>query len=304
MTGRSLRGTVSMALLSLLCAGSASGQSRAWEFLENNNNVIKAQRNGGSSKTAGDVTLDFFGHMAFRIVSPAGLTIVVDPWRNDPSGAWGAWFPKEFPEIAADLVLSTHAHFDHDAVHRVHAAATLERLPGTLVIGDVTVTGLADKHQCRAPGWYKWTDVSTEAGQDFCATTNAMHMDNVIQVISAGGIRIAHWGDNRPEPARHVMDALKGVDVLILPIDESHHILSEEQIRKIIDEIQPRIVIPAHYYTKGASSVLTTLSNADQWVGKQAKPVMLQSSRLVLNAEAIKAMRTQTHYFGYNFATK
>jgi L-ascorbate metabolism protein UlaG (beta-lactamase superfamily) len=236
-----------LAMLGTFCGGSASAQSRSWEFLENNANVIKAQQNGGSDQILGNVAIDFFGHMAFRITSPNGLTIVIDPWRNDPSGAWGSWFPKEFPEIPADLVLSTHAHFDHDAVHRVHAAATLERLPVTLTLGDVKITGLADKHQCRAPGWYKWTDVGTEAGQDFCAPTNAMHMDNVIQVISTGGIRIAHWGDNRPTPARNVMDALKGVDVLILPIDDSHHILNDDQVRRIIDELQPKIVIPAHY---------------------------------------------------------
>jgi L-ascorbate metabolism protein UlaG (beta-lactamase superfamily) len=295
---------ISFTWLAFAYASPASAQSRAWEFLENNNHVIKAQREGGSATAAGDVTLDFFGHMAFRITSPKGTTIVIDPWRNDPSGAWGSWFPKDFPEIPADMVLSTHAHFDHDAVHRVHAAATLERLAGTLSIGDVTVTGLADKHQCRAPGWYKWTDVGAEFGQDFCASSNAMHMDNVIQVVSTGGLRIAHWGDNRPEPAPHVMEALKGVDVLILPIDESHHILSEEQIQKIVKIIQPKVVIPAHYYTKGASSVLTTLGNADRWVSKQSNPVMLNSSRLVLNAGSVKDMRERTHYFGYNFATK
>ena len=63
----------------------------------------------------GKVTIDFYGHAAFKMTSPAGLTMLFDPWRNDPSGAWGLWFPKEFPEIEVDAVISTHAHLDHDA---------------------------------------------------------------------------------------------------------------------------------------------------------------------------------------------
>ncbi len=302
---RNFIGTGLLAVSCLVAAMPAKAQSSSWKFEENNNNVIKAQRDGGVGPSSeAKVKIEFFGHMAFRITSPRGTVVVVDPWRNDPSGAWGLWFPKEFPEIPADLVLSTHAHFDHDAVHRVHAAMTLERLGGELKIGDVTVTGLADKHQCKAPGWYHWTDAGAEFGQDFCSPKNAMHMDNSIQLIKAGGVSIAHWGDNRPEPAPHVMAALKGVDILILPIDESHHILSDEQVQKIVAEIGPKIVIPAHYYTKGASSVLTTLNNADAWVGRQPDAIRLSSSQLIVSPSDIRNLKARVYYFGYNFASK
>lgn len=284
---------------------SAHAQSQSWTFTENNNNVIKTQRDGGVTASSGNVTIDFFGHMAFRIVSPRGTSIMIDPWRNDPSGYWGVWYPEEFPEVPVDIVLSTHAHFDHDAVYRPHATMVLERLAGEFTLGDVKITGLADKHMCDSQGWYKWTKVAPEFGQDFCPPDNFMHMDNFIQIVETGGLRIAHWGDNRPVPADHVMDALIGVDVLFITVDGSSHILDYGDIAEVIAKVKPKIVIPGHYYTKGSSSVLTTLSDADEWVSQKPGAVTLKSSRLVLNPDEVKKMSgTTVYYFGANFTTE
>ena len=101
------------------------------------------------------------------------------------------------------------------------------------------------------------------------------------------------------------MKSLANLDVLILPIDGSSHILSYDNIAAIIAELRPRIVIPGHYYTKGASSVLTTLSDASDWVSRQPDAETLSSSRLSLSAEDVKNMTgTKVYYFGANFTTK
>ena len=291
-------------ILGFYITQAAQADSKSWTFKENNNNVIEAQKNGGDPSKAGDVAIDFYGHMAFKITSPNGLTILIDPWRNDPSGAWGLWFPSEFPAIPVDMVLSTHAHFDHDAVYRPHAIQVLERLTGEYKLGDVSVTGLADKHMCQAKGWYKWTDAAQEFGQDFCPPNNFLHMDNFIQVIETGGLKIAHWGDNRPVPSKHIEAILKTVDVLIMNIDGSQHILSYDDIDAALGRYKPNVIIPGHYYTKGASSVLTTLSSADEWVDRQKNVSKLETSRLVLNPEKVKQLKQQVYYFGMNHATK
>lgn len=309
MTMGKARSIARCALLTIGFLGATStlavAQSKSWTFTENNNNVIAAQRDGGVTADSRNVTIDFFGHMAYRYISPRGTSIMIDPWRNDPSGYWGVWFPKEFPEVPVDIVLSTHAHFDHDAVYRPHANMVLERLAGEFSLGDVKINGYADKHMCQSQGWYKWTDASAEFGQDFCPPDNFMHMDNYIQVVETGGLRIAHWGDNRPIPADHVLAALKGVDVLIMNIDESSHILSYGNVADAIAAIGPKIVIPGHYHTEGASSVLTTLGNADDWVSKQEQVVQLDGARLELVAAEVKAMEgTTVYHFGANFASE
>jgi len=89
----------------------APSPSSAW----NDNDLITVQKTGGDPARPGDVKIEFYGHDAFKITSPAGLTVLTDPWRNDSTGLYPRWFLTEFPAIRVDIVLSTHAHFDHDA---------------------------------------------------------------------------------------------------------------------------------------------------------------------------------------------
>ena len=280
----------------------AYSHSDSWKLTENNNHVIRMQTQGGDPAKSGDVKIEFYGHMAFKVTSPQGLSIMIDPWRNDPSGAWGHWFPEEFPGTPVDIVLSTHAHFDHDAVYRPHAIMVLERMAGEFRLGDVKITGIAEKHMCKSKGWFKWTEAEKEFNQEFCPPNNYLHMDNFIQIVETGGIRIAHWGDNRPLPSGFTDDLLKNIDVLIMNIDGSSHILSYEDIDAALKRYQPRVVIPGHYFTRGASSVLTTLGTADEWVDSQKDVVRLKKSELILSPEKINSFKQKVYYFGMNFS--
>ncbi|MDR1856691.1 MAG: MBL fold metallo-hydrolase [Desulfovibrio sp.] len=277
--------------------------SQAWTFAENNNNAVRLQREGGDFSEPGQTCVEYFAHSCFRIRSPRGLTIVIDPWRNDPSGAWGSWFPKPFPEISCDVVLSTHAHFDHDAVHRVHAAVTLERPVGVFTLGDVRITGLGDKHMSAAKGSYVWTEVFAEGGVGL-PPDNPMHLDNSIITVETGGLKFAHWGDNRPTPAGHVMEALRGTDVLILPIESSDHILTCADVDALIAAIKPRVVVPCHYRLKGAVSVLSTLQTADAFVNSHAPNERLASATWTLSPDDLPADGTCIVHFGDHFQTK
>lgn len=285
---------------------SASAESQSWKFPENNNNVIKMQKKGGSHKKSGDVEIEYYGHMAFKITSPNGLTMMLDPWRNDPTGAFGVWYPEKFPEVAVDITISSHAHFDHDAIYRTHASMNLERLAGEFVLGDVKITGLADKHQCHAPGEIKWDIMLKENfGLDnLCPDENPMSWDNVIYIIETGGLRIGFWGDNRPNPSKNVAAELADLDVLIMNIDGSEHILSYEQIDTLISRYKPKAVIPGHYLTKGAVLPVSSLKTADQWVAQQKSVVNLEKSSLVVNPKVLRSAKQRVYYFGANYSKK
>jgi hypothetical protein len=69
--------------------------SPAW----NDNSLITVQKNGGDPTRSGDVKIEFYGHDAFKITSPAGLTVLTDPWRNDSTSLYPKWFLHEFPAI-------------------------------------------------------------------------------------------------------------------------------------------------------------------------------------------------------------
>ena len=97
----------------------------AWQHASNHNRMIEFQqelsspakseasdrKNSGDDNSEG-VELTYFGSSAFRLTSPAGLTVMLDPWRNHPSRHWD-WYFKDFPLTPVDIGVSTHAHFDH-----------------------------------------------------------------------------------------------------------------------------------------------------------------------------------------------
>jgi L-ascorbate metabolism protein UlaG (beta-lactamase superfamily) len=280
----------------------AEAQSTAWLQPGNNNHVIGLQGETGQPGE-GAVGLDFYGHCALRITSPKGASVLFDPWRDDPSGAWGMWFKNEFPETVVDICMSTHAHFDHDAVDRPHSTMVLDRMVGRFDFADLSITGFADKHTCVAPGWYHWTDALAEFGVDACPPNNVGHMDNVAFLVETGGIRTLIWGDNRHNPSDAFWQAVGRVDVLTLPVDGSEHILSFEQGNEIVARLKPRIVIPTHYLNETTSYTLTTLQVADDWVRSQQNHRFLDGPSLSLEAAEIAGMEQEFHYFGHHAMT-
>ena len=282
-------------------APEAAAQSVAWKQPGNNRHVLELQ--DAASLPAGDVVLDYWGHCAFKLTTPSGLTVMIDPWRNDPSGAWGLWFPKEFAMPVVDIGLSTHTHFDHDALDRVQATMILDRLIGSYGFADLKITGIADKHACMAPGWYKWTNALAEFGQKACPPDNPGHMDMVSYLIETGGIRLLVWGDNRHNPPEEVWRRWGQVDVLMLPVDGSQHILSYAQGNEIVERLKPKAVIPTHYLCEGTTLTLSTLQTADEWVDMQQSKRRLDGSRLTLNAADLAGMDREFLYFGSHVAT-
>ncbi|WP_232281843.1 MBL fold metallo-hydrolase [Roseobacter sp. SK209-2-6] len=281
----------------VLASKPAEAQSQAWLQPGNNNHVIDLQGGTGRAST-GAVGIDYYGHCALKITSPNGATVLFDPWRDDPSGAWGLWFKNEFPQIAVDITLSTHAHFDHDAIERPNSTMVLDRMVGNFEFADLKITGFADKHACVAPGWYNWTNALAEFGVEACPPNNVGHMDMVVYLVETGGIRTLIWGDNRHNPPQEFYDAIGEVDVLTLPVDGSQHILSYVQGNDIVSRLKPKVIIPTHYLNETTSYTLTTLQDADEWVKSQQSYQLLDSASLKLEAGEIAGMSSEFLYFG------
>src|ERR1700688_4808604 len=294
---KTLATIVFFVVLTLTCGTHAqqSARSVAPSSAWNDNSLITVQKRGGDPTRPGDVKIEFYGHDAFKITSPVGLTVLTDPWRNDSTGLYPKWFLNEFPAIRVDIVLSTHAHFDHDAIERPNGLVVLERLAGRFKLGDIEVTGLADKHQCDRS--------STDSVAKICPPNNVIEFDNAIQIIETGGLRIAIWGDNRAEPDASLDHYLKNVDVIILPIES---ILTRVEVDAIVGKYDPKIVIPAHYFLNGLTTDVSGLESADGWVNDQEKihhadVRRLDSAGLTLNRAELKGCHHRVYYFGNHF---
>ncbi|MGI9522415.1 MAG: MBL fold metallo-hydrolase [Hyphomicrobiaceae bacterium] len=271
----------------------------AWRRRTNHNRMIDLQANPVAPDTRAPVELTYYGASSFLIKSPAGITILIDPWRNHPSGKWD-WYRGEFPEIEVDIVTSTHAHFDHDAVHKPDAHVVLDRPIGSFSFGDVKVLGVADKHCSVAPpgSTYDWPEMYLKtAGIDARPPDNPRQFDNTIVVVETGGLKILHWGDNRPNPNSHVWDLLGQVDVALLPIDASMHILSYEQADMIAARLGAKIIVPHHYFIWDLVQRASTLQPADAYVAGR-EHVTLEVPSYVIDPNAIEGWIGKVLHFG------
>lgn len=168
------------------------------------------------------IEIIFLGHAAFKINFDQ-TKVAIDPF--DPKFLTGfKWMPQE-----ADLVLVTHQHGDHNFVEGVKGDPFVIDGPGEYEVKGVSVFGIGSFHD-KTQG--------SERG------TNTMYL------IESGDIVLAHLGDLGHIPNEAQLKELERTDILMLPVGGTYTIGSSDA-KKIIEHINPSIVIPMHYQVKG-----------------------------------------------------
>ena len=275
----------------------------AWRMASNHNRMIELQRNQPAAGP-GPVELAYFGSSAFRITSPGGITVMVDPWRNFPTRKWD-WYFHDFPITEVDIGVSTHAHFDHDALHRLDAHVLLDRLIGTYEFGDVRITGIADKHATdSSSAVYDFRKIILEFdGIDITPPDNPRSWDHCLILIETGGLRILAWGDNRHDPPDEIWRALGEIDIVLLPVDDSQHVMGFHQTQSIIATLKPKVVVPHHYYIFDITVRQSTLQPAAPWVTRQGENARwLDEPTAIYTAETIAGLDSRVDFFGGHVA--
>jgi len=199
------------------------------------------------------VTIEYIAHACFRITSPGGTTLMVDPYE---SRWWlGYDFPSDLPPV--DGVLISHPHPDHDGGYTAgkdvawNPEAAVITDPGRYQFDDMRVTGIRGQH---APPY----------GEEF-------GRKNTIWVIETGGLRIVHIGDNAPL-TDEVADEIGHVDILMIPVDDLEHLLSHEDVEVYRERLAPTFVIPMHYRHPDLEidpDSPTALGGIDGWLARQ-----------------------------------
>ena len=158
------------------------------------------------------IQIQWLGHSCFR-VECQGYVIVLDPFA--PGSVPGC---KDIQNVEADQVLCSHEHGDHN-----YRAGVILRENGPE--NPFTITALP---------WY----------HDY--QQGALRGPNTIYVLEAQGLRVAHFGDVGCMPSQEVLDQLKNLDAIMLPVG-GHFTVGPQEAMDIVKAIQPRVVIPMHY---------------------------------------------------------
>ena len=208
-------------------------------------------------------SLTFYGHCAFLWQTSQGLRVLSDPYRNIEDRYW---FTRLFPQVECDLGLITHAHFDHDAADRLPEGASMLRSPGQLQIEDMSIEGIIDIHS---------------------GASGLRGMRNIMFLLETGGLRFLHIGDNRADWPEDVSQGVGKVDVLLVTVDDSSHLLSYAEVDSIIERVDPRIVIPMHSRIPSLMPESCGLKSPDQWLATQSAVKQLKGHSAEFSKEEL-----------------
>lgn len=170
------------------------------------------------------VRIKWFGHACVAVVRSDNYTIVFDPHDGYSIGL-------RKPNVTADLILVSHDHFDHNAVNVVmkKESRVLKEFVGETTVDKVVVKGFSSYHD---------KDKGRKRGS------------NTIYIVETEGCRVAHMGDLGDVPEARVMDNIKEVDILFIPVGGTYTI-EPLDAAQIIERVKPKNVMPIHYWIPG-----------------------------------------------------
>ena len=234
--------------------------------------IIMAFWNGGGEfdLQPDEVGIEYIAHACFRLHSPSGTRILIDPYASR------VWLGYDFPQgVEADAVVVTHPHFDHDAGEFMGRdvswppGAQVIRDPGRYTVSDVRITGIRGKHA----GPY-----GKEFGQK-----------NTVFLFEVAGLRIVHLGDNELLKDDQV-EALGRVDVLMIPVDGREHILKYDEVEALRKVLRPRVLVPMHFRHADLEThddSPTDLGPIDPWLDKQTGVRRPGDNQAILRAKTL-----------------
>lgn len=153
--------------------------------------------------------IQFLGHACFKVVS-GEFAVILDPYSEGSVPGL-----RDLEEIA-NLCLCSHGHGDHHGVDRI-----------TVIEGEnpFSVKKLDSWHDDKK---------------------GTLRGANIIHILEADGVKAVHMGDIGCMPQSEQLAAVRGADVLMIPVG-GHYTAAPEVICDMIRQINPKVIIPMHY---------------------------------------------------------
>ena len=198
--------------------------------------------------------IKWFGHSCFLIISESGVRILMDPF-NEKVG-------YEVPAVEADIVTTSHDHYDHNYVEAVRGDFKHIRTPGSHSEHGIKIIGISTYHD-------------KEKG--------AKRGTNIVFKYTVDRLNICHLGDLGHILTKEQIEDLGGVDILLLPIGGTYTIDHYEAV-ELMDLINPRLVIPMHYKTPDSNIDIDPLdkflNHMSEYSETDANEVEIKASQL------------------------
>ena len=220
----------------------------------------------------GETKIHWYGHAAFRIETPSGGVILIDPWLtapNNPDKSSLANLGK------VDYILLTHGHVDHvgQTVEIGKKTGAVLVAPYGLQFNMKSVLGYPEEMATIATGGNIGGTIDLPKVKAKVTVVNAIHGSELtIPTIPApapgqpstmaggnpvgyviqieGGPTIYHTGDTEVYEDMKLISEFFKVDVMLACIG-GHFTMDPARAALAVQHVKPRQVVPMHYGTFG-----------------------------------------------------
>ncbi|MDO8523534.1 MAG: MBL fold metallo-hydrolase [bacterium] len=194
------------------------------------------------------MVITYYGLSCFKIQS-GDTVLAIDPFSKE-SGLTP-------PRFESHAVLVSHDHENHN---NIEALASKEE------DGAFKITG---------PGEYEFRGITVRGVASFHDSKGGKTKGkNTIYVIEWEGMRLVHMGDYGEKELRsEVQEALGTPDILFIPVGgDAGGTIDAEVAAKLLNQVEPRIIIPMHYKIAGLKDKLDGVEVFMKEMGEKAEP--------------------------------
>ncbi|MGH2594011.1 MAG: MBL fold metallo-hydrolase [Anaerolineae bacterium] len=182
--------------------------------------------------------ITWLGHSCFRLRNRTA-TVVTDPYGKE--------LGLTLPRVRADIVTVSRDVDDHNYVKGVKGDFKVLSGPGEYEVSSVFVTGLELSDR-------------KAAGSKSARGSGAASARNTVFLIEFDDLTVCHLGDLDHVPTQAMVEeSLSSVDVLLIPVGGGES-LNASQAAEVVSLLEPHVVIPMHYKSKGSNLKLDPAS--------------------------------------------
>jgi L-ascorbate metabolism protein UlaG (beta-lactamase superfamily) len=185
--------------------------------------------------------IKWLGHSCFKITSSKGTRILTDPFDDNVG--------YRIPSVEADIVTTSHNHYDHNYVDCVRGNFEVISKTGDYSIKDIIIKGIHTYHD---------------------SENGSKRGDNSVFVFEMDGMRICHLGDLGHLLTQEQLDEIGKVDVLFIPVG-GNYTLDATGANAVINQLNPKITVPMHFKTPALKFTLDTAENFIEQAGNAEK---------------------------------